>query len=126
MGGDFLAHFILGAHTAIAGSGGRAVRMQGALIDVLVVHHQQAFGGAVTPGLLINREEMKPIVVHAHLLFLLGAGVGGIGPELRVRPGNRGAPGQECLGRIALGNNNLVGIGHRNGLEAQVRLYTSH
>ena len=43
MGGNFLANFIGRAHATIISSVGRPIGMECRLIDVLMVHHQQAF-----------------------------------------------------------------------------------
>jgi hypothetical protein len=38
-----------------------------------MVHHQQSLIRAVAASFEINREKVHAIVVHAHLLLLLGA-----------------------------------------------------
>ena len=95
VGCDFFTNFICraGAISII----GCALRMDGLLIDVLMVHNQETFSGAVAATLLVNREEVHAVMVHTHLLFLVCAGIGAISAIIRVRPGNRCAPGQECL-----------------------------
>jgi hypothetical protein len=55
-----------------------AVGVQQAVVDVLVVHHEQAARRAVL------REEVDAVVMHAHLGFLLGGGVARVLLEGRV------------------------------------------
>src|SRR5690606_20643511 len=76
---------------------GCPARMDGALVDVLMVHHQKTFSRTVTTTLLIDREKMHAIVVHAHLLLLIGTCVGAVSPVIRIGAGNGRTPRQECL-----------------------------
>ena len=114
--GDFLAHFIGRTHTVDVGS---PVGMQSALIDVLMVHHQQTFAGAVTTGFQINREKVHAVMMHAHLLLLLFSGIGAIRLVGWIRPGNWRAPGKKRFGGVSLGNNDLIRGRSRDSLETQ-------
>jgi hypothetical protein len=77
-----------------------AVRVQQAVVGVLVVDGQQAAARAV------ERVELQPVVVHAHLHGLLGGAVAGVGLKAGMAPGDahRLAPGRQRRGDIALGH----------------------
>src|SRR5690606_26824401 len=92
---DFLTDLIL--RPGAVRIDGCPARMDGALVDVLMVHHQKTFSRTVTATLLIDREKMHAIVVHAHLLLLIGTCVGAISPVIRIGTGNGRTPRQECL-----------------------------
>jgi hypothetical protein len=94
--------------------------MKRALVDVLVVHHQQPLGTAVTAGFLINREEVHAIMVHADLLLLVGTGIGAIGTIHRILASDRRAPGQEGLGCITLRHDHTILGGDRHSTEAKL------
>jgi hypothetical protein len=69
-----------------------AVTVQQAVVDVLVVHHEQA--GRVRVGGPGKRVVVDAVVVHAELRFLLRGGVAGVEAERRVlaRDSDRFAP----------------------------------
>ena len=97
------------------------VRVQGFLVDVFMVHYQQPLIRAVAASFEINREKVHAIVVHAHRLLLLGAGVRRVRLEFQVRPGNWSSPGQESFCRVARRHNNIIGGGYGDRVKAKGR-----
>jgi hypothetical protein len=100
-----------------------AVGVQQAVVGVLMVHREQAMGGAA-----LERIEVDAVVVHAHLHFLLGRRVGGVGaPGGHVaRHADRLAPGRDHARHIALGHDERVGAGGGHALEAEPGARTRH
>jgi hypothetical protein len=116
VGCDFLAHLV---GVADAADGDRAVRMHGVLVDVFVVHHQQAVLVAITVAHARHREVVHAVVVHADLLFLLGAGVQTAVEIGRITAGERLAPGQDRFGDVAFGDHDGVVAADRHGGESE-------
>ncbi len=100
VGVDFLADLVGAA--ALAVDQRRAVGVQQRGVDVLVVEDQQAVVALVTAtALTIDGEEVHAVVVHAHLIGLIGGAVAGIVEECREAAANGRAPGNEGRGLVA-------------------------
>jgi hypothetical protein len=97
------------------GPGLHAVGEQQALVDILVIHHQQARSRAVL------REVMDAIVVQTELRLLLHGAVRGIELECRVvsRQAHRLTPGGNDLRVVALWHAHRIFGGYRHALESE-------
>ena len=95
-----------------------AVGMQQAVVDILVVHRQQAACRAV--GAAAEREIVDAVVMHAGLQRLLGRGVAGIRAEDGLAGGraDRIAPAVQHRGGVARRHHHLVDRAHRHRGEA--------
>ncbi len=67
----------------------------------------------------VDREELHPVVAHAHLLFLLVRRVRGVAPEGGAAGHDRVAPRHDGLGRVAGRHRHGVGGVGRDRLERQ-------
>ena len=95
---------------------GGGVPEQQPVVDVFVVHHQEA--AVVVGGAVGQREEVHAVVMHAGLLLLVHPRVEGLVVPLGpVRDGI--SPGVEDLGRIPAGDDHPVFPGQGNAREAQ-------
>ena len=103
---DFLADFFGTGAQFCGGVASRAVRVQGVLIDVLMVHHQQAIVAAV-----VDRMEPHAVVMHANRVGLIFGGVGAVGLPGVGGAVERGSPRGQHLRAIAAGNGYSVGFG---------------
>ena len=95
-----------------------AGHMQQAVVDVLVVHREQAARAAAGQGVVVNA-----VVVHAHLQRLIGGTAAPVFAPRRHVAGHadRLAPGCDGGRNITLGHHERVGRAGRYGLEAKQR-----